>query len=65
MSTLLKTVFMPYVNLRLLRGFPLPIVHGFSLQNAEIFCIDSRVVICSDVAFKEQIEFYQKPTYYS
>ncbi|KAJ0101162.1 hypothetical protein Patl1_04132 [Pistacia atlantica] len=64
-STLLKTVFMPYVNLRILRGFPLPIVRGFSLRNADIFYIDSRVVICSDVAFTEQIEFYQQPIYYS
>ncbi|XP_031286539.1 putative BPI/LBP family protein At1g04970 isoform X1 [Pistacia vera] len=65
MSTLLKTVFMPYVNLHLLRGFPLPIVRGFSIRNADIFYIDSRVVICSDVAFTEQTEFYQQPIYYS
>lgn len=49
MSVILKTAFLPYVNLHLRRGFPLPLPHGFTLQNAEIFCINYRLVICSDI----------------
>ncbi|XP_010270100.1 PREDICTED: putative BPI/LBP family protein At1g04970 isoform X1 [Nelumbo nucifera] len=51
MWTLLKTVFLPYVNLRLKRGFPLPILRGFNLQDANILCTNSRIIVCSDVAF--------------
>jgi lipopolysaccharide-binding protein len=54
MSTILKTVFLPIVNLHLKRGFPLPMLHGFTLQNAEIVCTDSTVIVCSDMAFTEQ-----------
>uniref|UniRef100_A0A5B7BY55 Lipid-binding serum glycoprotein C-terminal domain-containing protein n=1 Tax=Davidia involucrata TaxID=16924 RepID=A0A5B7BY55_DAVIN len=54
MSTVLKTVFLPYVNLHLRRGFPLPLFHGYRLQNAQILCTDSRIVICSDVASMKQ-----------
>ncbi|KAA8523628.1 hypothetical protein F0562_010051 [Nyssa sinensis] len=54
MSTILKTVFLPYVNLRLRRGFPLPLFHGYRLQNTQILCTDSRIVICSDVASLKQ-----------
>ncbi|XP_057978017.1 putative BPI/LBP family protein At1g04970 [Malania oleifera] len=50
-STLLKTMLLPYANLRLRRGFPLPVLHGFGLKNAEIHWTDSRLMICSDVAF--------------
>ncbi|XP_043688681.1 putative BPI/LBP family protein At1g04970 isoform X2 [Telopea speciosissima] len=53
MRTLLKTVFLPYVNLHLGRGFPLPIIRGFTLQNADIFCASSQILICSNVVFAD------------
>ena len=49
MSTILKTVFLPYVNLHLIRGFPVPILHGFTLQDAEIVCTNSTVIVYSDL----------------
>ncbi|KDP39204.1 hypothetical protein JCGZ_00961 [Jatropha curcas] len=45
----LKTVFIPYVNLRLMKGLPLPL-HGFMLQNAEVHCATSKMMICSNLA---------------
>lgn len=50
MSTILKTGFLPYINAHLRRGFPLPLPSGFTLENAEIFCTNSWVVVCSDLA---------------
>ncbi|CDP13775.1 unnamed protein product [Coffea canephora] len=52
-STLLRTVVLPYINLKLSKGFPIPIFHGFELQNTELLCTDSRIIIGSDVAFIE------------
>ncbi|XP_054797834.1 putative BPI/LBP family protein At1g04970 [Prosopis cineraria] len=51
--TLIQTVFLPYANSHLSKGFPLPIIHGFTLQNAEIILSNSRVTVCSDVVFAE------------
>ncbi|MED6125147.1 hypothetical protein PIB30_065953 [Stylosanthes scabra] len=51
--TLIETVFLPYANSHLSKGFPLPIIHGFTLQEAEIILSDSRVTVCSDVSFSE------------
>lgn len=51
MRVLLNTVFVPYVNMHLKQGFPLPIIRGFTLQNADIVTSGSRMVICSDVAY--------------
>ncbi|RDY10390.1 putative BPI/LBP family protein, partial [Mucuna pruriens] len=51
--TLIETVFLPYTNARLNKGLPLPIIHGFTLQNAEIILSASRLAVCSDVAFAE------------
>ncbi|CAL0317606.1 unnamed protein product [Lupinus luteus] len=53
MWTLIETVFLPYVNAHLSKGIPMPIIHGFTLQNAEIILSTSRVTVCSDVAFGE------------
>ncbi|XP_009365155.2 putative BPI/LBP family protein At1g04970 [Pyrus x bretschneideri] len=52
MWTIIQTVFLPYVNSHLGKGFPLPIVHGFTLQNAELVCSSSRVMVCSDVIYE-------------
>lgn len=49
--TLIETAFLPYANARLSKGFPLPIVHGFTLQNADISLLDSRLLVCSDVEY--------------
>lgn len=59
MSKLLKTIFFPYVNLRLMKGFPLSLPYGFTLQHVKILCDNSRVMICSDVSFKEQYDLSQ------
>ncbi|MQM00661.1 hypothetical protein Taro_033398 [Colocasia esculenta] len=53
MRVFLNNVFIPYVNTRLRRGFPLPIIHGFALQNASILYSDSRIVVCTDLMFTE------------
>ncbi|KAK4386936.1 putative BPI/LBP family protein [Sesamum angolense] len=50
MSTTLRTVVLPYVNLKLSKGFQIPVFHGYGLQDAHILCTDSWIVICSDVA---------------
>ncbi|KAK4341879.1 hypothetical protein RND71_037695 [Anisodus tanguticus] len=55
MSTALRTVILPYINLKLSRGYPLPTFHGYMLQNAEILCSDSWIKVCSDVAPAEQL----------
>lgn len=51
--TLIQTVFLPYANSHLSRGFPLPIIHGFTLQSTEIILSNSVVTVCSDVVFAE------------
>lgn len=56
MWTLIETVFVPYANARLGNGFPLPIIQGFMLQNAEIISSDSRITVCSDVFYQESFE---------
>ncbi|XP_057955735.1 putative BPI/LBP family protein At1g04970 [Malania oleifera] len=53
MWTIIETVFLPYANSRLGKGFPLPIIHGFTLQNAEIRCSNSKITVCSDVVYAE------------
>ncbi|URE35551.1 BPI LBP family protein [Musa troglodytarum] len=53
MRVFLNTVFVPYVNTHLRRGFPLPIVHGFTLQHADILTANSIMIVCSDVAFNK------------
>lgn len=55
MSTALKTVILPYINLKLSRGYPLPTFHGYMLQNAEILCSESWIKICSDIASVKQL----------
>lgn len=49
-STLVKTVILPYVNSKLNEGFPLPIFHGYVFQNTQIEYSGSWMVVCSDVA---------------
>lgn len=53
MWTIIETVFLPYANSHLSKGLPLPIIHGFTLQDAEIILSTSKVEVCSDVSFAE------------
>ncbi|XWS47361.1 hypothetical protein CRYUN_Cryun14cG0146100 [Craigia yunnanensis] len=53
MWTLVQTVVIPHANSYLGKGFPLPIIHGFTLQNAEIMFSSSKVTVCSDVTYSE------------
>ncbi|KAJ1389021.1 Lipid-binding serum glycoprotein, C-terminal [Sesbania bispinosa] len=46
--TLIETVFLPYANAHLSKGLPLPIIHGFTLQNADIILSTSSIAVCSD-----------------
>ncbi|XP_055823664.1 putative BPI/LBP family protein At1g04970 [Solanum dulcamara] len=55
MSTALRTVIVPYINLKLSRGYLLPTFHGYILQNANILCSDSWIKISSDVASVKQL----------
>ncbi|MFS7963647.1 putative lipid binding protein BPI/LBP [Helianthus anomalus] len=50
MSTLIKKVIVPVVNLRLRIGYTLPEFYGYGLQNASIAYGDSKVIVCSDIA---------------
>lgn len=59
--TLIETVFLPYVNVHLGKGFPLPIIHGFTLQNAEIICSYSKITVCSNVAYEDPQNLNQLP----
>ncbi|XP_022733113.1 putative BPI/LBP family protein At1g04970 [Durio zibethinus] len=67
MSTILETFFMPYLNSHLSTGFPLPLPHGFTLQNADIVRLDSKVKVLSDLSFTDRYESYnlnQLPIYW-
>lgn len=55
MWTIIETVFLPYANARLGKGFQLPIIHGFTLEGAEILLSSSRITVCSDVTFAEDL----------
>ncbi|XP_057485039.1 putative BPI/LBP family protein At1g04970 [Actinidia eriantha] len=48
-ESVLRAVVLPYVNLLLWRGVPLPHFHGYALHNAQIRYADSRIIACSDV----------------
>lgn len=50
-STILESLFLPYVNARLKRGFPLPFTHGFKIKNTEIAYVENGIMVSSDVAF--------------
>ncbi|QCD78261.1 lipopolysaccharide-binding protein [Vigna unguiculata] len=53
MSSVLKTVVLPYLNFKLKRGFPLPIIDGYGFQNAVILYNHPWIAVCSDVSFLE------------
>nr|XP_043639632.1 putative BPI/LBP family protein At1g04970 [Erigeron canadensis] len=49
MSTILKSIIVPIVNLRLRVGYSIPAFHGYGLQNASIIYGDSKIIVCSNV----------------
>uniref|UniRef100_A0A7N0TB78 Lipid-binding serum glycoprotein C-terminal domain-containing protein n=1 Tax=Kalanchoe fedtschenkoi TaxID=63787 RepID=A0A7N0TB78_KALFE len=49
--TLLETIAVPYANLHLAKGFPLPIINGFTLKNANIILSESKITVYSDVSY--------------
>ncbi|KAK7387123.1 hypothetical protein VNO78_27648 [Psophocarpus tetragonolobus] len=53
MSSALKTVIIPYLNYKLKRGFPLPIVDGYGFQNAIILYNHPWIAVCSDVSLED------------
>ncbi|CAN0920714.1 Putative BPI/LBP family protein At1g04970 [Linum grandiflorum] len=56
MWTAIETVFLPYVNAHLAQGIPLPIIHGFTLQNAETIIASSKITVCGDVEYKDELD---------
>uniref|UniRef100_A0A0D9XEY7 Lipid-binding serum glycoprotein C-terminal domain-containing protein n=1 Tax=Leersia perrieri TaxID=77586 RepID=A0A0D9XEY7_9ORYZ len=44
MQLFLKRMFVPYVNSCITRGFPLPIIKGFSIRDAYILTSQSRII---------------------
>ncbi|KAL8166946.1 hypothetical protein V2J09_008445 [Rumex salicifolius] len=47
----IETVLLPRLNMHLMQGFPLPLIHGFSLQSAQIAYTKSTITVSGDVAF--------------
>ncbi|KAK1273279.1 putative BPI/LBP family protein [Acorus gramineus] len=60
MRALLKTVVMPFLNLHLKKGFPLPIIHGFTIQNAAIQYSNSKIMIYSNVEYIDSFHDHLK-----
>nr|GMC76525.1 putative BPI/LBP family protein At1g04970 [Ipomoea batatas] len=52
--TVLRTGVLPYVNFRLGQGFSVPDFYGYTLENTEISCSDSWIMVSSDVAQTNQ-----------
>ncbi|KAI5674749.1 hypothetical protein M9H77_15113 [Catharanthus roseus] len=48
-STLLRTIVLPFVNLKLSRGVPLPNLYGYGLENTKIEYANSWFAVCSDL----------------
>lgn len=57
LSTLLRTVVLPYVNSKLSQGYQIPVFHGYTLKDAEIFLKDNWIVVGTDVTLVKQINF--------
>lgn len=53
--TVIETVALPYANSHLEKGFPLPVIHGFTLKDAEIICSSSKITVCSNVEYSESL----------
>ncbi|KAJ4811161.1 lipid-binding serum glycoprotein family protein [Rhynchospora pubera] len=51
----LKSICIPYLNSYLRHGIPLPIIHGFTLEDAYILMPNSRVIVGADVTYNRSI----------
>ncbi|XP_074320199.1 putative BPI/LBP family protein At1g04970 [Silene latifolia] len=59
-SEVLKDGLLPQLNLFLMQGFPLPLIHGFQLRDAKVVYANSAITVCSDVVFVEDLQFSTK-----
>eukprot|EP00250_Pteridium_aquilinum_P033291 c5411_g1_i1 orf=203-2092(-) len=50
-KTLVKDVLLPYVNLSLRRGFPLPIIPSMKLKDSTVDYGDGFLLVCTDVQY--------------
>ncbi|KZV36197.1 BPI/LBP family protein-like [Dorcoceras hygrometricum] len=55
-SSIMETLVLPYVNLKLDKGFRLPTFHGYELQDAIIFCRDHWILLYSDLGSVKQLD---------
>ncbi|KAE9584125.1 putative bactericidal permeability-increasing protein, alpha/beta [Lupinus albus] len=62
-SSVLKTVLIPFLNSQLKRGIPLPMLNGFALENAGILYAHPWVTVSTDVAFLGHSYLKQKTAY--
>lgn len=53
-QTLVKTTLLPNANAYLRKGLPLPVIHGFMFQNAEVISSNSRIMVRSDILWTEE-----------
>lgn len=51
MKTTVRNVIIPLVNLRLQTGFPIPVLPGVVLTEAEITYADHYLLICTNVEY--------------
>ena len=51
MKTTLKNIIIPLLNYRLQNGFPIPVIPGVVLTDAEITYDDQYLLICTDVEY--------------
>lgn len=49
--TLVKDVLLPLVNQHLKRGFPLPMIKNFRVQDADVLYGESQLLVCADVQY--------------
>lgn len=50
-QTIVKDVLLPLVNVQLKKGFPLPIIRNFRVQNADVIYHESQLIVCTDVQY--------------
>ncbi|RYR79882.1 hypothetical protein Ahy_A01g004676 [Arachis hypogaea] len=64
-STALKTVVIPYLNLELKKGLALPTIDGFAFQNANILYLPPWIAVCTDVSYLEDYYLTQHSAHVS
>lgn len=51
MKTTVRNVIIPLLNLRLQTGFPIPVIPGVVLKEAEITYADKYLLVCTNVEY--------------